>query len=137
MNKFGHFLVVVQLIHRPTQADISCTTMSRMFFLPLLALHHSIFKIFFKTADCVYGPWIWNPCPVTCGDSIRTAHRSIESQPLGEGAACNGPFVTNGTCTTGVLCPGMHFFCTVLIGYCDYLGTRQKNSHRLITVTGQ
>ena len=36
-NKFGHFVVVVQLIHRLTQAEISCTTMARMFFIPLLA----------------------------------------------------------------------------------------------------
>ena len=26
---------------------------------------------------------------------------------------------------------------TVLIGYCDYLGTRPKNSRRLIIVTGR
>ena len=38
-NKFGHFLVVVQLIHRLTQADISCTTKARLFFFPLL-VHH-------------------------------------------------------------------------------------------------
>ena len=31
------FFVVVQLIHRLTQADISCTTMAHMFFFPLLA----------------------------------------------------------------------------------------------------
>ena len=30
-NKFCLFLVVVQLIHRLTQADISCTTTARMF----------------------------------------------------------------------------------------------------------
>ena len=35
-NKFGHFLVFVELIHRLTQADISCTTMARLFFFPLL-----------------------------------------------------------------------------------------------------
>ena len=35
-NKFGHFLVVVQLIHRLTQADISCTTTVRLFFFPLV-----------------------------------------------------------------------------------------------------
>ena len=37
-NKFVHFLVVVQLIHRLTQADIrfSCTTTARLFFFPLL-----------------------------------------------------------------------------------------------------
>ena len=33
-NKFGHFLVVVQLIHRLTQAD--CTTATHLFFFPLL-----------------------------------------------------------------------------------------------------
>ena len=33
-NKFGRFLVVVQLIHRLTQADSSCTTMGH-FFPPL------------------------------------------------------------------------------------------------------
>ena len=32
-----HFLVVVQLIHRLAQADISCTTTARLFFFPLLA----------------------------------------------------------------------------------------------------
>ena len=31
------FVVVVQLIHRLTQADISCTTMARLIFFPLLA----------------------------------------------------------------------------------------------------
>ena len=30
-SKFGHFLVVVQRIHRLTQADISCTTTARLF----------------------------------------------------------------------------------------------------------
>ena len=35
-NKFGHFMVVVQLIHRLRQADISCTTTDRLFFNPLL-----------------------------------------------------------------------------------------------------
>ena len=35
-NKSGNFLVVVQLIHRLTQADISCTTTPRLFFFPLL-----------------------------------------------------------------------------------------------------
>ena len=34
---FGHFLVGLQLIHRLTQADISCTTTARLFFFPLLA----------------------------------------------------------------------------------------------------
>ena len=38
-NKFGHFLVVVQLIHRLMQADISCTTTARLFFCLLLGLH--------------------------------------------------------------------------------------------------
>ena len=31
-------LAIVQLIHRPTQADISCTTTARLFFFPLLDL---------------------------------------------------------------------------------------------------
>ena len=31
------FFVVVQLIHRLTKADISCTTTAHMFFFPLLA----------------------------------------------------------------------------------------------------
>ena len=35
-NKSGNFLVVVQLIHRLTQAEISCTIMARLFFSPLL-----------------------------------------------------------------------------------------------------
>ena len=30
------FFIVVQLIHRLTQADISCTTTARLFFFPLL-----------------------------------------------------------------------------------------------------
>ena len=34
--KFGHFFVVVQLIHRLTQADISCTTTACLFFFTLL-----------------------------------------------------------------------------------------------------
>ena len=38
-TKFSHLLVVVQLIHRLTQADISCTTMLRLFFFPRLDLH--------------------------------------------------------------------------------------------------
>ena len=35
-NKFGHFLVVVQLINRLTHADNSYTTTARLFFFPLL-----------------------------------------------------------------------------------------------------
>ena len=35
-NKLGHFLVVVQLIHRLTQADISCATTPRLFYFPRL-----------------------------------------------------------------------------------------------------
>ena len=31
----------------------------------------------------------------------------------------------------------MQFFNTVIIGYCDYLGTRPKNSQRQIIFTGQ
>ena len=34
-KKFGHFVAVVQLIHRLMKADISCTT-ARLFFFPLL-----------------------------------------------------------------------------------------------------
>ena len=37
INKFGDFLVVVQLIHRMKRADISCTTMTPMFFFLVLA----------------------------------------------------------------------------------------------------
>ena len=33
-DKFGHFVVVVQLIHRLAQADISWTTTARVFFFP-------------------------------------------------------------------------------------------------------
>ena len=36
-NKFGHVLGVVQLIHRLIQADISCTTMTHLFFFHCLA----------------------------------------------------------------------------------------------------
>ena len=35
-NKFGHFLVVVKLIHRLTKADISCTTTASLLLYPLL-----------------------------------------------------------------------------------------------------
>ena len=35
-NKFSHFVVVVQLIHRLMHADISCTITARLFFFPLL-----------------------------------------------------------------------------------------------------
>ena len=35
-KRFFHFLVFVQLIHRMTQTDISCTTTGRFFFFPLL-----------------------------------------------------------------------------------------------------
>ena len=35
-NKFGHFVVGVQLIHRLMQADINCTTIACLFFFPLL-----------------------------------------------------------------------------------------------------
>ena len=34
-NKFGHFLVVVQLIRQTDQADISCTTTACLFFFLL------------------------------------------------------------------------------------------------------
>ena len=37
-NKFVYFLVVVQLIHRLAQADISCTTTARLCFFPLLVI---------------------------------------------------------------------------------------------------
>ena len=40
-NKFRHFVVVVQLVHRLMQADISCTTTARLFFFPLLADYHA------------------------------------------------------------------------------------------------
>ena len=40
-NKFCHFVVVVQLVHRLMQADISCTTTARLFFFPLLADYHA------------------------------------------------------------------------------------------------
>ena len=36
VEKVWPFLVVVHLIHRLTQADISCTTTARLFFFPLL-----------------------------------------------------------------------------------------------------
>ena len=39
-NKFGHFLVIVQLIHRLTQADISCTTTATLVFPHCLVLCH-------------------------------------------------------------------------------------------------
>ena len=35
-KKFGHFVAVVQLIHRLMKADISCTTMAHLLFFPLL-----------------------------------------------------------------------------------------------------
>ena len=38
---FGNFLVVEQLIHKLTQADISCTITARLFFSPLLDLLNS------------------------------------------------------------------------------------------------
>ena len=38
-KEFGHFLVVVQLIHRLTRSDISCTTTARLFFFPLFGGH--------------------------------------------------------------------------------------------------
>ena len=41
-NKFGHFLVIVQLIHRLTQADISCTKTARLLFFPLLDDIHPV-----------------------------------------------------------------------------------------------
>ena len=44
-NKFGHFLVVVQLIHRRTEADINSTTTVRLFFFPLLVLDTLALKI--------------------------------------------------------------------------------------------
>ena len=40
--KFGHFFVVVQLIHRLTQTDISCTTTACLFFFPLLDIYTCI-----------------------------------------------------------------------------------------------
>ena len=36
-NKFDHLVVVLHLIRRLTQANISCTTTARLFFFPLLA----------------------------------------------------------------------------------------------------
>ena len=43
--KFGHFLVIVQLIHRLTQADITCTTTARLFFFPLLAYECNLLRV--------------------------------------------------------------------------------------------
>ena len=39
-NKFGHLLIVVQLIHRLVQADISSTTTACLFIFPLLVDLH-------------------------------------------------------------------------------------------------
>ena len=44
-NKFGLFLVVVQLIHSLMQADISCSTTARLFFFPLLANTKWVFAL--------------------------------------------------------------------------------------------
>ena len=51
-NKFGHFLVVVQLILRLTQADISCTAMARLFFFPLHGSHPAVACSF--TRSCLF-----------------------------------------------------------------------------------
>ena len=42
-NKFGHFLVVVQLIHGLTQAHNNCTTTACLFFFPLLDHNNVLF----------------------------------------------------------------------------------------------
>ena len=39
-NKYGDILVVLQLIHRLMQADISCTTPARLFFFPTACKAH-------------------------------------------------------------------------------------------------
>ena len=72
------------------------------------------FKFFLNTVDCVYGEWVWNDCPVTCGDSVQTGHRVILSQPIGEGAACNQSLDDSRPCSddpsfTVDPCPGMPF----------------------------
>ena len=44
-TSFALFVVVVQLIHRLTQADISCKTTARLFFFPLLDSHSPIIEV--------------------------------------------------------------------------------------------
>ena len=52
-------MVVVQLIHRLTQADISCTTMARLFFFPQLVGHVSyLFAPLFAKASIFVSPSI-------------------------------------------------------------------------------
>lgn len=63
---------------------------------------------FLSTVDCVYGPWIWEACQVTCGDSIQRGRRGIVTQAVGTGQPCNEPLVDFRACSTGVLCPGMN-----------------------------
>ena len=56
-NTFCHFVVVVQLIHRLTQADISCTTPARLFFFPLLANYTTgIYRLSWANADLSPNP---------------------------------------------------------------------------------
>ena len=82
----------------------------------LFSQSQNIFKLFLKTVDCVYGEWVWNNCPVTCGDSVQTGHRIILSQPMGEGLACTEALDDSRPCSDDsdfvvVPCPGMYFFC--------------------------
>ena len=53
-----------------------------------------------KTVDCEFGEWEYLPCSVTCGEGIQIGHRNIVQQAENGGMDCDGPVVTNRSCTT-------------------------------------
>ena len=69
-NKFGHFLVVVQLIHRPMQAYIGCATTACLLFFPLLVYESDNFQ---KKQKVKCPNWADEP-PTGCGPRHREAH---------------------------------------------------------------
>ena len=59
-----------------------------------------------QTVDCVYGPWVWGECLVTCGNGFQIGRREITTQAVGDGTPCNQPLVDFRACSAGGACPG-------------------------------
>ena len=87
-NKFGHFVVVVvQLIHRLTQADISCTTTARLFSFPLL--DHQLSSPPSPTPFPPLPLDLVAPLPVEQRPDVRLGvHHAGEPEPVAAGPVC-------------------------------------------------
>ena len=55
--------------------------------------------------DCELSPWSsWSPCSASCGGGTQTQKRTIETQPVGSGKACEGPYSQSRKCNL-TACP--------------------------------